>query len=167
MKAWVEEYNHAPIDKTKPNQEVIALVKNADVVLASSLSRASDSLDLIDVVPTEKNSLFDEIDLPSTNGTFLKLHAKTWLRLLRLMMLLRIGKKSQVLVDAKERAKCGAKYLVGVAKENNTVVLMGHGGMNWLLGKALLKSGWECVEQGGGSKNWGYKVYDSHRLEIA
>ena len=167
MKAWVEEYNHAPIDKTKPNQEVIALVKNADVVLASSLSRASDSLDLIDVVPTEKNSLFDEIDLPSTNGTFLKLHTKTWLIILRFLMLSGFGKKSKVYKESKLRAIRASDYLIELAKKHKSIALMGHGGMNWLLGKALVKLGWECVEQGGGSKNWGYKVYDSHRLEIA
>lgn len=160
MKAWVDEYNHAPIDKTKPSQDLIALVQNANVLIASSLSRSNDSLGLIDVVPSEKNSLFDEVDLPSTNGTFIKFHAKIWLRLLRMMLLLRIGKKSQVLVDAKQRAKIGAEHLMALAKENGTVVLMGHGGMNWLLGKALAKLGWVCVEQRGGNQNWGYQVYE-------
>lgn len=160
MKAWVDEYNYAPIDKTKPTQELIALVENADVVLASSLSRASDSLDLIGVVPSEKNSLFDEIDLPSTNGTFIKLYAKTWLILLRLMMLSGFGKQSKVYKESKLRAIRASDYLIDLANVHESVALMGHGGMNWLLGKALLKSGWECVDQSGGNKNWGYKVYD-------
>lgn len=160
MQAWVDEYNHAPIDKIKPNKELIALVKNVDVVLASNLTRTSDSLNLIAVVPSEKNSLFDEIDLPSTNGTFIKLHTKTWLIILRFLMLSGFGKKSKVYKDAKLRAIRASDYLVELAKQHKAIALMGHGGMNWLLGKVLVTLGWECVEQGAGSKNWGYKVYE-------
>ena len=161
MNTWVEAYNHAPIDTTLPNQEIIQHIKSADIVLASSLSRTFDSLAVIDVVPTEKNSLFDEIDLPEAKGTWLKLSFKTWLVLLRLMMLAGFGKKSKVYTEAKQRAKEASEYLIHLANTHESVALMGHGGMHWLVGKELQILGWKCVKQGGGSKNWGYKVYES------
>ena len=161
MNTWVEAYNHAPIDRTLPSKEVIRHIKEANVVLASSLSRTSDSLAVIDVEPREKNSLFNEIDLPEAKGTWLKLSSKTWLVLLRLMMLAGFGKKSKVYTEAKQRAKEASEYLIHLANAHESVALMGHGGMHWLVGKEMERFGWECVEQGGGSKNWGYKVYES------
>jgi len=159
MNIWVEAYNHAPIDITLPSKEVVSHIKCADMVLASSLSRTADSLAVIDVVPKEKNSLFDEVTLPESKGTWLKLSSKTWLVLLRLMMLAGFGKKSKVYTEAKQRATRASEYLVALSNKHDSVALMGHGGMHWLMGKELESLGWECVEQGGGSKNWGYKVY--------
>ena len=161
MNTWVEAYNHAQIDITLPNQELISHIKGADMVLASSLSRTFDSLAVIDVVPREKNSLFDEIELPEAKGTWLKLSAKTWLLLLRLMILLGFGKKSKVYTEAKKRAKEASEYLIGLSNKHRSVALMGHGGMHWLVGKELERLGWKCVKQGGGSRNWGFKVYES------
>jgi len=161
MNTWVEAYNHAPIDTTLPNQEVIHHIKGANMILASSLSRAADSLAVIGVEPREKNSLFDEIDLPEAKGTWLKLSSKTWLVLLRLMMLAGFGKKSKVYTEAKKRAKEASEYLIHLANTHESVALMGHGGMHWLVGKELESLGWKCVKQGGGSENWGYKVYES------
>lgn len=159
MKAWVEEYNHAPIDKMLPSKEIISLIKNADIVLASSLSRTNDSLDVIGINPQEKNSLFDELDLPTAEGTFLKLHTKTWLVILRLMMLLGFGKNSLVFKESKNRAKKASEYLVALANTHESVTLIGHGGMNWLMGRVLEKTGWICVEDVKSAKNWGYKIY--------
>ena len=160
MNAWVEAYNHAPIDTTLPSKEVIEHIKSADIVLASRLSRTFDSLAVIDVVPREKNSLFDEVALPEAKGTWLKLSSKTWLVLLRLMMLAGFGKKSKVYTEAKQRATEASEYLIDLASKHESIALMGHGGMHWLVGKELTPLGWECVEEDGGSKNWGYKVYN-------
>ena len=159
MNTWVEAYNHAPIDRRLPCNEVIELIKGADVVLASSLSRTSDSLAVIDVESTEKNSLFDEIALPEANGTWLKLSSKTWLVLLRLMMLAGFGKKSKVYTEAKQRATRASEYLIALANKHESVALMGHGGMHRLVSKELERLGWKCIKQGARSKNWGYKVY--------
>ncbi|NKQ40085.1 MAG: hypothetical protein HF962_00730 [Sulfurovum sp.] len=162
MNAWVVAYNHASIDTAPPSKEVIQYIKGADVVLASSLSRTTDSLEVIGVEPIEKNSLFDEISLAETKGTWLKLSSKTWLIILRLMMLAGFGKKSKVYKEAKLRAQKASAYLIDFANKHESVALMGHGGMHWLVGKELEKLGWECVEQSGGSKNWGYRIYE-HR----
>ena len=160
MNIWVEKYNHAPIDTTLPSQEIIQRVNDTHFILASSLPRTVNSLEVIGVEPLEKNTLFDEIDLPKTQGSWLKLSPKRWLVILRLMMLIGFGKKSKVYSEAKKRAKRASEYLSHLANEHENVALMGHGGMHWLVGKELVCLGWECVERSGGNKNWGYKVYE-------
>ncbi|HIQ27192.1 MAG TPA: hypothetical protein EYH42_01660 [Sulfurovum sp.] len=162
MNIWVEKYNNAPIDTTLPSKEVIQRINDAHFVLASSLSRTVDSLEVIGVEPIEENSLFDEIDLPKTQGFLLKLSPKMWLVLLRLMMLVGFGKKSKVYTEAKHRAKRASDHLIHLANKHESIALMGHGGMHWLLSRELERLGWECIEHSNGSKNWGFKVYHIH-----
>jgi len=160
MQTWVDSYNVSPIDTSLPEDEVVTLIKNAEMVLASGLSRTRDSLNLIDITPTLTHHLFDEAALPVARGEFLKLRPKSWLMVLRVMMLLGIGKNNHTFKDSKQRAKDASDYLIELSKEHDNVVLMGHGGMNWLMGKELISSGWECVGKSGGTKNWGYSVYE-------
>lgn len=160
MRAWVDEYNHAPIDNTLPTQELITQIKSADILLASSLPRTRDSLAVIGVCAHEENALFDEAEIPEAKGNFLRLHPKHWLVILRLMMLVGIGKKSQSFKASKHRAKEAAGYLHTLSTQHENVVLMGHGGMNWLMGKALESLGWNLREKHGANANWSYKVYN-------
>jgi len=159
MNTWVEAYSHAPINTTLPKQEIIQHIKNAEVVLASSLSRTTNSLAIIGVEPTEKNSLFDEVALPEAKGTWLKLSSKTWLVLLRLMMLAGFGKKSKVYTEVKQRATEASEYLIDLANKHESIALLGHGGMNFLIGKELKAKGFKCTQKGGGNSNWSYKIY--------
>ena len=160
MNRWVEEYNHAPIDSTLPKNEVVSLIQNSNYKIVSSLYRTEASLSLLKIEAHEKNSLFDEIDLPQTKGTWLKLKPKMWLMTLRIVMLIGFGKKEKVLKEAKQRAKEASLYLQKSAKEHDSVTLLGHGGFNYLLDKELKKLGFRCVEKNNSSKNWGYRVYE-------
>ncbi len=159
MRGWVERYDSSPIETSPPAPEVIAKINNADLVLSSSLTRTKDSLAAIGVFPKEANSLFDEAEIPRATGSLFRFRPKTWLVILRLMMLAGIGKKSQSLKASKGRAKEAAKYLVALSKKYDSIALMGHGGMNWLIGRELQKLGWKLEEQYGGNSNWSYRVY--------
>jgi len=156
---WVEEYDTAPIHtESLPTQEIIVLVQSADVVLASTLSRASDSAKVLGVEVHEKNELFNEADIPKVNIPYVKLKPKSWLVILRLMLLLGLGKKDTSLKASKAQAKEAAKRLVELSKEHEHIVLVGHGGMNWLIGKVLVKVGWK-LEGKGSHENWGVTVF--------
>jgi hypothetical protein len=156
---WIEHYNMAPIDKSLPKDGVIEQIRSADVVVASSLSRTHDSLALLGVEPSVVDSVFDEAEVPFGKIPFIKLYPKQWLVVLRLMMLVGVGKGSSSLKASKARADQAAKKLISLAKMKQSVALMGHGGMNWLISKELEKRGWVCVEDKHSSKNWGYKIY--------
>jgi len=163
MPQWVEYYNTAPIDETLPKSEVIQHIKSANVVVASSLSRTHDSLALLGVEPSVRDSIFDEVEVPEGKIPYIKLYPRQWLVILRLMMFVGIGKRSSSLKASKSRAVQAANELIVLTQSNENVALMGHGGMNWLIAKALEKEGWNCVEDGHSSKNWGYKVYEKNR----
>jgi len=159
MPGWVEHYNTAPIDETLPQ----SAIKSANIVVASSLSRTHDSLALLGVEANIKESVFNEAEVPAAKIPYLKLYPRQWLVVLRLMMLVGMGKGSSSLKASKSRAIQAANELIVLAQRKESVVLMGHGGMNWLIAKALEKEGWSCIEDGYSSKNWGYKVYEKHK----
>jgi len=161
MPRWVEHYNTAPIDERLPQSAVIQHIKSANIVVASSLSRTHDSLALLGVEANIKESVFNEAEVPAAKIPYLKLYPRQWLVVLRLMMLVGMGKGSSSLKASKSRAVKAENDLIALAQTKQSVALMGHGGMNWLIAKALEKEGWSCVEDGHSSKNWGYKVYKS------
>jgi len=158
LQKWVDEYDIAPIHSDSlPSKETVALAENADVLVTSTLSRAIDSARVLGVEVYEQNILFNEADIPQVNIPFLKLKPKSWLVILRVMLLLGLGKKDVSLKASKLKAKEASKRLVELSKEHKHVVLVGHGGMNWLMGKVLVREGW-VLEGKGSHENWGVSV---------
>ena len=159
LKKWVEQYDHAPILKESlPTGETITLVQNADVVLTSALSRAIDSAKVLGVEVSEENSLFNEAAVPNISVPYLKLRPKTWLVILRLMLFIGLGKKETSFKASKTQAKNAVLHLETLTKVHSIIALVGHGGMNWLIGKALAQRGW--IQEGkSGHGNWGVTVF--------
>ena len=159
---WIEHYNKAPIEERLPENAVIERIKHANVVVASSLSRTYDSLALLGVELGLRDSIFNEAEVPLGKIPYIKLYPRQWLVVLRLMMFVGIGKGSSSFKASKSRAAQAANDLIALAQSKQSVALMGHGGMNWLMAKSLEKEGWSCVEDAQSSKNWGYKVYEKN-----
>jgi len=158
LKKWVDRYDTAPIDaKSLPTKETIVLGQNADVVVTSTLSRAIDSANILGVEVFEKNRLFNEAAIPEVKIPYIKFKPKSWLVILRVLLLLGLGKKETSFKASKVRAKEAVKKLLVLSREYGTVVLVGHGGMNWLIRKVLMKEGWE-LEDKGSHDNWGATV---------
>ena len=151
-------YDTAPIEETLPQSAVVHQIKSANVVAASSLSRTHDSLALLGIEPNVSDSVFNEAEVPLGKIPYIKLYPHQWLVVLRLMMFVSMGKGSSSLKASKSRASQAADYLITLAKTKQSVALMGHGGMNWLISKALEKEGWVCVDDAHSRKNWGYIV---------
>ncbi|PTB83637.1 hypothetical protein C9926_01845 [Sulfurovum lithotrophicum] len=158
LKKWVEAYDSAPIhSESFPSKETIDIAQKADVVVTSTLRRAIDSANVLGVEIYEQNSLFNEAAIPEANISFFKLKPKRWLVILRLMLLVGLGKKDVSLKASKAQAKNAAKRLRDISHIHDHVVLVGHGGMNWLIGKELIKEGW-ILEGQSSHKNWGASV---------
>lgn len=158
LKKWVEVYDAAEIDaNSKPSPSVHDMVQNADLLVTSTLRRAIDSATLLDRAIDESNALFNEAKVPEANIPFFKLKPKTWLGILRLLLLLGLGKKDTSLKASKKQAKEASLRLLKLSEKYDSVVVVGHGGMNWLIRKMLMKKGW--VSEGKGShENWGVTV---------
>ena len=155
LKNWIEMYDNAPITiESLPSEDTISLAKKTNIVMTSTLKRTIESAKVLGVDVYEKNSLFNEAAIPNINVPFIKLKPKSWLIILRLMLLLRLGEKNKSLKASKTQAKKAARRLEELAFHNDLVLLIGHGGMNWLIHKVLLKHGWQ-VEGKISYKNWG------------
>ena len=77
--------------------------------------------------------------------------------ILRFLLLFGFGKKDASLRASKLQAKEAGKRLLKLSDECDSVVLVGHGGMNWLIHKILMKEGWR-LEPNDSNKNWGMTV---------
>ncbi len=143
LREWVKAYDTAPIIKTNlPPQETLKAIKNAQIILTSSLRRTHDTADLLSAEISEQSALFDEVALPSVDIPFLKLRPKSWLILLKVLLIFGIGKRDNSLKASTQQAQRATNHLLSLAQTYDHIALIGHGGMNYLIGKALQKRGW-------------------------
>jgi len=147
LEQWVKAYDVAKLDvNSKPNEEVHKVVNNADFLLTSILPRTSESASHFEKKIDEKNALFNELPLPAINIPYFEFKAKTWLIILRLVLFFGRNDKEYV-----------AKALVPLlehSKEHDIVALIGHGGLNYYIHKALLEDGW-TLDGKASIDNWG------------
>lgn len=110
---WVKEYDQAPIDDTKPSHLVYKMVQDTDIVLTSDLKRSIESAKLLGVIPHETNALFNEAGIPDAYLFPFKLRPKTWLFILRSLLLFGFGNKDYLQnYNTLKEAKAGiGKYI--------------------------------------------------------
>jgi len=155
LKSWEEAYNCAPIVQEIPNHtELIERFKEADYVVCSQLRRSCDSVKLLGMTVDESNARFNEASIPSLEGTLIKLKPTNWLVLFRLLSFVGVGRWAKTLKETKEDAKIASVRLLELSDEHQNIILMGHGVMNWLIRKELVKSGWR-YEGKDAHGNWG------------
>ena len=152
MGKFIEFYNSADIE-----EELNTNIPKAEVYVASQLKRSLVSLELLGVEVTVSDAVFNEAQLPYVDKRGIKLPAMLWAPIFRVMWLFGYSNHSESYTKAKERAEKGADMLVNLAKENRSVLLMGHGVMNRLIIKALKKRGWLVVQKQG-SGNGEYSI---------
>lgn len=155
LEAWIKHYDTAPIHThTLPHKDTLAHIRKAEFVLTSSLSRTIDTAGLLGLHIDESNGVFNEAKIPLIHIAWLKLKPKTWLGILRVLLIFGLGKKDTSLKASKKQAKEAADRLVALSKSHEHIVLIGHGGMNWLIRKALMREGWH-LEANASHKNLG------------
>ncbi len=160
LKKWLDIYNHAEIKKDFVSKSEISNIFNrSDKILCSGLKRSYDSVALYAKTPHQQNELFNEAGLPYANWRWVKLPLALWAIVFRVMWLFGYKKNGESLQEAKSRAKKATDKLINFCEEELTVTLLGHGLMNRLIGKELIRRGWN--NQGKmGSANWDYGVFE-------
>ncbi len=160
LQKWIELYDSAPIaSESLPTKETIHLARKADIVVTSALRRTIDSAKLLDIEVYTQNAFYNEALIPQIAIPYLKLKPKSWLVILRLLLLFGFGKKDTSLKASKVQAKRAATELETLIKEHDKVVLVGHGGMNWLIQNVLKKRGWKLRKKASHS-NWGVTILE-------
>ncbi len=151
---FIRRYDSAPIDTAPPSKDIFDIVANADRVVASPLPRAVESLGVLGFEADETDEIFAEAPLPTLGWKRLRLKPMQWLSFFRILWLLGLLKGEGSFADSKTRAQRAADRLVDLAQKHGNVVLMGHGGMNAMIAKALRRRGWKIVRKSGGIGNW-------------
>ncbi len=160
---WVESYDTAPLEPTSlPDESLYVLIKKVDFIMSSKLKRSIDSLKMLGVKAFESHDFFNEARIPKASIPLIKLKPRSWLRVLRIIQMLGMGKNDNALVLSKRDAEKAAGYLIELTKAYERIAVVGHGGMNWLISKELQKQGW-TVEGKPMHQNWGVTKLVSHR----
>lgn len=145
---WWKTYDDAPIDpKSQPPVEVAELARSADTVTSSPLRRAFTSARLLDP-SREPVILPDAAEVGSAlPGCRLALPARIWSVLARFMWFAGGGTRSETVAEATARAGLVAEKLAFLARERGSVVFVGHGILNYLVGRRLNSSGWVTTQR--------------------
>ena len=152
MGTFIRKYNEADIEKEFPNG-----LPEADIYISSKLKRSIESTKLLGKEADIIDGSFNEADLPYADWTLIKLSAKIWATIFRIAWLFGYSNHSESYHNSKKRAILSANILIKHDKNNQTVLLVGHGVMNKLILKVLKSRGYS-VGTKTGSGNWGYTI---------
>ncbi|MBY0264425.1 MAG: histidine phosphatase family protein [Holosporales bacterium] len=138
FQAWLRHYETAKL-KEKPSPVSASGAK----VLTSTLPRAIETARaLYPRADIETFAIFDSVPVPVFPIPLVKWPLQRWIHLNRCLYQLSFPASEEWLWDTRKRARKAAKFLEDWAKEFGEVILVGHGCMNALIAKNLLRAGW-------------------------
>lgn len=162
MAQWIEDYDHSEVSDNPPlalSQDISA---TSSIVVASPLPRALTSLKRLGIKPDIIDPLFREAPLPLFNFRGLRLLPLTWAFWLRILWLAGYSATVESRSLTHRRSVAAAAQLIKLAEKNATVLLMGHGIMNRMIGSQLKKEGFSVTAETG-KGYWRALVYERFR----
>lgn len=158
LKQLVYDYAQSGI-QDEPTDKLKTSFNNHHVV-CSDLVRSIESAKKLNLNTIHvKDALYRELELPHFDKFVLKLPTMYWLILLRVMWLFGFSKNGESLSQAKARSKQAAEELIVLANNNKKVIVVGHGLMNYLIGKSLKRKGWQSSKKAG-KRYWEFRAYN-------
>ncbi|QEY14710.1 phosphoglycerate mutase family protein [Cellvibrio sp. KY-GH-1] len=161
FKNWIEAYNSAELCKNlTPELKSLEIAKSSSVVICSSLKRSLNSASVLGV--NEISSIeyhLREMEMPWGKITNIKLKPEYWAVIFRILWFLGYSKNSESFKEAKLRAAHAALLLESYAKENGSVLFIGHGMLNRFIAKYLVAKGWKITKKVG-SNYWEFGVLE-------
>lgn len=138
---WIRRYNSSEVAKNSRPESVNEQYKSF-YTISSDLKRAIHSANIyVGKSPEEIDKLYREMEIPRYKFPF-QLKAWNWVYLSRLLWMLGYKGSFESFKQAKKRAGFAADQLIEVAKNQDKVVLFGHGYMNRYIRKSLIQKGW-------------------------
>ena len=154
----IENYNQSSIIDLPPEESIQQSVR-CNVAICSNLPRSLKSAEALGFKNIQvSDSIYREIDLPHFKQGPVVLPLSIWLALLRVMSLFGFSKNGESVSMAKKRANLAVSKLIEHASEFQSVVLVGHGFMNYFIAKELISRKWIGPSKPG-KKYWEYAVY--------
>jgi broad specificity phosphatase PhoE len=160
---WIAEYNAAGIDMAyRPPPPALQQAAGSAFVVCSDLPRSLESAEALGVANIGQcDSMFREMDMPYARSHFPRLPLPAWMVIFRLMWITGYSAHAESFANAKQRARRCADRLVELASAHGSVLLVGHGSLNWFVARHLQDTGWS------GPRNtprryWEFGVYVRH-----
>lgn len=157
---WWSRYEAGPLaEGQEPPQDLVDIVADADIVLASGRLRAQQTAAL--AMPhrdVQYDPVFNEAPLPPPKLLGVRALPKTWNVLARAAWLGGHSLDGESVAEAQLRAKVAALRL-HEASEQGKVYLAAHGWFNRMMRPELCRLGWVCVRDGG-DRYWSFRVYE-------
>lgn len=157
MKDWIEQYNRSEITHQPVPNASLQLAASATVIASSNAPRALTSVQALGRKPALVDAVFCEAHLPFGHWKRPRLSPFTWAFILRILWLCGYAGGVESANTARMRASKAAERLQSLTSEGS-VLLLGHGFMNRMIAKQLVKDGWIC-HQRNGSQYWSAAVY--------
>jgi hypothetical protein len=159
MKNWIESYNQAEIETESIPVETRNIAVASGAVVSSTASRCTQSVQSLGcAAPIITDALFLEAGLPYLTWHVPKLPASVWAVIFRLAWLLGFSANAESRSAATLRAKVAADRLITLAREHESVFLMGHGIMTALIANHLRALGWIGSNRPR-HQHWEFSVY--------
>jgi len=96
--------------------------------------------------------------MPHGKWTYPKLSISSWSLIFRLFQIAGHSFNSESYKEAKERSIVCANQLADLARNHGSVLFVGHGALNWLLHKQLLRMGWSGSQKSA-KDHWAFTDY--------
>jgi hypothetical protein len=161
---WIRAWDSADISTGEIPLDTRRRAAESRVIVSSTLKRSVQSAKQLsatrDIVCEQ---LFCEADLPHSNWRFPRLPLSVWGVLFRVAWFCGYSSNAEPLTIALERARRSTERLVELARQNDSVFLVGHGIMTMLIAKHLLRLGWSGPRRPA-NKYWQYCIYRSPQI---
>ena len=157
----VRRYRDSPLDTSHlPPAECREIVQQCNAVVCSNLPRSLESARLLGFDEIHlSDGLFRESDLPYANWRRPRLSLYRWFILFRLLWLAGYANNGESIRLAKQRARLASQRLTDLAGEHGSVLLVGHGFINYFIARELRAGGWQGPKRPG-HDYWGFAVYE-------
>lgn len=143
----------------QPSDHTIELAEHHNIVVCSDLPRALHSAQALGLTNMHHgDALFRETAIPHFDRGSLKLPVGVWIVLLRMLWLMGFSKNGESFSGAKGRAREAADELIRLAKEHESVLLVGHGFINYFIARELLARHWSGPSRPG-RRYWQHATY--------
>ena len=159
-RGWAAGKDAAALDPVVPASDaLLALARSSGAIAASTLRRSLESARVLrpDLEPLV-DPRFRELPTPTDIGSGIRLRANIWVGIARLRW--RLGRSTGIESPkaAELRARGAAILLEELAREHDSVLLVGHGIMNQLIANRLRQDGWRGPRLRG-RHYWAFRVY--------
>ena len=156
MEQWIKDYNFSEVSTDIVPSSSLEIAHSVACIVASTAPRALSSVRALGHTPIIIDSLFCEAQLPYARCRFPRLSPFVWAAFFRVLWFLGYAQGCDSIQATRIRAKAATLKLVTLA-EQGTVLLMGHGIMNRLIGQELVALGWAGTTK---SKYWSTSIYE-------